>query len=251
LRARVAFQVKYRCLHELDLRIPLGYGISVPWFDQEIGSSFTEIFLEQEYARLFEFVKAPTRWIDLGAFAGFFSIWLLWNRRRLLTDDDQCEALLIDADEVRIPYIQDLFRINNLTEKFRFCHGAIGAGKETCKFVHTPWMGSALASLAGTNTNAADVPILTASEIRSIFRPPFELLKVISKEPSTIYSKTTVTCFVAVKISCWSGIRGIPARATYANSRSLPPKPASSRSANYSRLGTSRRARPESSFYAV
>jgi FkbM family methyltransferase len=178
LRARVAFQVKYRCLHELDLRIPLGYGISVPWFDQEIGSSFTEIFLEQEYSRLFEFIEAPTRWIDLGAFAGFFSIWLLWNRRRLVMDNAPCEALLIDADEVRTPYIRDLFRINNLTEKFRFRHGAIGSGKETCKFVHTPWMGSALASITGTNTNAADVPILTAAEILSIFGPPFELLKV-------------------------------------------------------------------------
>src|SRR4029077_7083086 len=67
---------------------------------------------------LFEFIEAPTRWIDLGAFAGFFSIWLLWNRRRLVMDDAPCEALLIDADEVRTPYIRDLFRISNLTEKF-------------------------------------------------------------------------------------------------------------------------------------
>jgi hypothetical protein len=39
-------------------------------------------------------------------------------------------------------------------------------------------MRSTLASIAGTNTNAADVPILTEAEILSIFRPPFELLKV-------------------------------------------------------------------------
>jgi len=93
-------------------------------------------------------------------------------------DDAKCEALLIDADEVRIPYIQDLLRINNLTEKLRFRDGAIGAGKETSKFVHSPWMGSALASIAGTVTGATEVPILSAAEILSIFRPPFELLKV-------------------------------------------------------------------------
>jgi hypothetical protein len=70
IRNRLAFHVKHRCLNELHLSIPLGYDIYVPWFDPEIGSSFTEIFLEQEYAGIFQFMKPPARWIDLGAFAG-------------------------------------------------------------------------------------------------------------------------------------------------------------------------------------
>jgi hypothetical protein len=52
-------------------------------------------------------------------------------------------------------------------------------------------------------------------------------------------------------ISCWSGIRGIPARAVWASSRRLPRKPVSSRSLNYNRRGMSIRARQESFFCTV
>jgi FkbM family methyltransferase len=176
IRNRLAFQIKYRCLSELDLRIPLGYDVCVPWFDQEIGSSFAEIFLEQEYSGMFQHMKPPARWIDLGAFAGFFSAWVLWTRNRLQLGDS--EALLIDADEKRAPFIADLLRINNLSQRFCFRHGTIGAGSGTAKFVHVPYMGSALASIAGPIGQSFDVPILTAAEIMSTFQPPYDLVKV-------------------------------------------------------------------------
>jgi FkbM family methyltransferase len=176
IRNRLAFQVKYRCLGELDLRIPLGYHVCVPWFDQEIGSSFAEIFLEQEYSGMFQFMKPPARWIDLGAFAGFFSAWLLWTRNRLKLSGS--EALLIDADEKRAPFIADLLRVNNLSQTFHFRHGTIGAGTGTTRFVHIPYMGSALASIAGPIGRSFDVPILTAAEIMSTFQPPYDLVKV-------------------------------------------------------------------------
>ena len=178
IRDRLAFQVKHRCLSELHLNIPLGYDVCVPWFDPEIGSSFIEIFLEQEYSGMFQFMKPPARWIDLGAFAGFFSAWLLWTRNRLKLNGSPCEALLIDADEKRAPFIEDFLRLNNLSETFHFRHGSIAAGTGTSKFVHTPYMRSALASIAGPIGQSFDVPILTASEIMSTFQPPYDLIKV-------------------------------------------------------------------------
>jgi FkbM family methyltransferase len=178
LRTRIVFQVKHRCFSELDLRIPLGYGLCVPWFDEEIGSSFAEIFLDEEYSAMFQYLKPPARWIDLGAFAGFFSIWLLWNRKRLKLDNSPFEAMLIDADERREPYIEGLVRMNDLLSSFHFRRAAIGPGEGSCEFVHIPYMGSALASIVGYSSRPVEVPILTAAEILTAFPPPYDLLKV-------------------------------------------------------------------------
>jgi FkbM family methyltransferase len=178
LRRRLAFQVKYRCVHELGLTIALGHDVSLPWFDQEVGSSFAEIFLEQEYADLFRFMAPPTRWVDLGAFAGFFSAWILWNRNRMKMRDSVPAALLIDADQRSEPLIHALLRLNNLSENFVFRHGAIADGTGTCSFVRRPYMSSSLALIGAPPGSALEVPILTAEQIMACFPPPYHLVKV-------------------------------------------------------------------------
>jgi FkbM family methyltransferase len=178
LRRRLAFQVKYRCLTELDLSVSLGHGVCVPWWDEEIGASFAEIFMEQEYSGMFRFMKPPSRWIDVGAFAGLFSIWLVWMRNRLKLSDPPSEALLIDADRGHARYIAELLRINDLSERFHFRYGAIDAGSGTSRFVCSPYMTSALASIAGPVGLPVDVPILTCPKIVSLFSPPYDLVKV-------------------------------------------------------------------------
>src|SRR6202022_3150164 len=120
VRRHLAFQMRHRCMGELDLRVPLGNDVCVPWFDQEVGSSFTEIFLDQEYSGLFRFMKPPVRWVDLGAFAGFFSAWVLWTRNRMKMRGPSPEALLIDADENSVPLAPPLFRDTTLYECFLF-----------------------------------------------------------------------------------------------------------------------------------
>jgi FkbM family methyltransferase len=178
LRNRLAFQVKYRCLSGLNLSIPLGHDVNLPWFDQEVGASFAEVFLEQEYAGLFRFMSPPDRWVDLGAYAGFFSAWVLWNRNRMKMDDSTPEALLIDADERSLSLIDALVRANNLSKKFRFRHGAIADGTGTCRFVRRSYMGSSLASNGVLQGSGHEVPILTAEEIMATFPPPYDLVKV-------------------------------------------------------------------------
>jgi FkbM family methyltransferase len=107
----------------------------------------------------------------------FFCL-VIWTRNRLKLSGSPCEALLIDADEKRASFIEELLRINNLSGTFHFRHGSIAAGSRTCKFVHIPYMNSALASIAGPAEELFDVPILTASEIVSTFQPPYDLVKV-------------------------------------------------------------------------
>ena len=163
---------------ELDLRVPLGNDVCVPWFDQEVGSSFTEIFLDQEYSGLFRFMKPPVRWVDLGAFAGFFSAWVLWTRNRMKMRGPSPEALLIDADENSVPLVASLIRVNNLSEVFHFRHGAIADGTGTCKFVRRGYMSSGLASIASDSGQLLNVPILTGAEIMASLPPPYDLVKV-------------------------------------------------------------------------
>jgi FkbM family methyltransferase len=178
LRRRLAFQVKQRCLSALDLSLPLGHDVSLPWFGQEVGSSFAEVFLEQEYADLFRFMSPPARWVDLGAFAGFFSAWILWNRNRMKMRDSVPAALLVDADERSGPLIDALLRLNNLSEKFVFRHGAIADGAGTCRFVRRPYMSSSLSSIGGPSGSTLEVPILTPEQIMASFPPPYHLVKV-------------------------------------------------------------------------
>jgi FkbM family methyltransferase len=177
-RHRISFQVGYRCLSELNLSLPLGHGVYLPWFDQEVGSSFLEVFLEQEYAGLFRFMAPPTRWVDLGAYAGFFSAWILWNRNRMKIQGSAPEALLVDADDRSTPLVDALLRVNNLTGKFLFRHGAIADGTGSCSFVRRSYMGSGLASTGGLSGQAFEVPILTTAEIIGTFPPPYDLVKV-------------------------------------------------------------------------
>jgi FkbM family methyltransferase len=177
-RHRISFQVGHHCLSELNLSIPLGHEVCLPWFDQEVGSSFAEVFLEQEYAALFRFMRPPTRWVDLGAYAGFFSAWILWNRNRMKIRGSAPEALLIDADQRCAPLISALLRVNNLSDKFLFRHGAIADGTGTCSFVRRSYMSSSLASTTISPDQALEVRILTAKEIMADFLPPYDLVKV-------------------------------------------------------------------------
>jgi FkbM family methyltransferase len=177
-RHRISFQVGYRCLSDLNLSIPLGHGVCLPWFDQEVGSSFSEIFLEQEYAALFRYMSPPTRWVDLGAYAGFFSAWICWNRNRMRMRDSAPEALLIDADQRSEALIDALRRANNLSSNFSFRYGAIAQGTGTCRFVPRSYMSSSLASMAAPSEQGSEVPILTAQKILAFFPPPYDLVKV-------------------------------------------------------------------------
>lgn len=178
LRRRLAFQVKHRCLNELNLTVPIGHQVYLPWFDEEVGSSFAEVFLEQEYAGLLRFTPPPVRWVDLGAYAGYFSAWIVWHRNRMKIRDSGPEALLIDADVRSGALIDTFLKASNLTGKILFRNGAIAAGSGTCRFVSRSYMSSSLASNAVSPGEVVEVPILSAQDIMTSLPPPYDLVKV-------------------------------------------------------------------------
>jgi len=172
----LAYHLLYRYPADLDARVPLGEGLSSPLFDQEFGASFAEIFLHQEYAPMLDAIGTPRRWIDLGCYAGFFSLWLEWQRRRR-GDSSPSEVLLIDANASMESWIRRLIAMNGLDSSWVYRCGAIAAGSGECEFVERSYMGSSLGGLDKSPGLHKQVPVLDEDELRRTFAPPYDLLK--------------------------------------------------------------------------
>lgn len=175
LRQRLAWQLKTHFPADLDARVPLGEGLASPLFDAELGASFAEIFFDAEYAALLDSIPLPQRWIDLGCYAGFFSLWVELHRRRRGAHAPS-NALLIDANTSLAPWLARVLDVNSLPWTHRV--GAIAPGHGECEFVQRSYMGSALGTISGPSGESVRVPILGEDTILSLLPPPYDLLKV-------------------------------------------------------------------------
>jgi FkbM family methyltransferase len=177
LRRRLVFELQHRFHAELGIAIPLSHGLQCPIVTGEEWSSFEHIFFAGEYARAFEHIPLPTRWLDLGCYAGFFSLYVVWRRaqQRLA---GPVKALLIDGDARSGPAIETLARRNGLEAQFQFMHGAIAKGEGCAGFVERPYTLSSLNGAAVIGEVARSVPIVTAGKILRAMPPPYDLIKV-------------------------------------------------------------------------
>ncbi|MEI7729513.1 MAG: FkbM family methyltransferase [Verrucomicrobiota bacterium] len=176
-RRRLIFQIKLHYAPELDIRVPLGQGLCCPPFNEDIGSCFSEIFLGREYDNLLEKMPMPQCWVDMGCHAGFFSLWLLWQRRRQ-NANGICAALLVDADRQHEAWLERLIRINGLDQQWTFQLGAIANEPGECEFVERGYMASSLKAIDGQIGTVARVKVLTAIEIARKFPGPYDLIKL-------------------------------------------------------------------------
>ena len=175
-RRRLGYHLKAEYPEDLDARIPLGCDLASPLFDPEFGSSFSEIFLEQEYAAMFANTPLPRRWIDLGCYAGFFSLWLEWKRRRAGATEPS-EALLVDANTTVAPWIKRLLAVNGLVACWKHRCAAIAPGTGSVEFVERSYMGSSLRTIDDQPGATVSVPILTETALFELLPPPYDLIK--------------------------------------------------------------------------
>ncbi len=77
LRQRIIFDLVQDHYGELDIRVPLGHGLTCPVVSQEAWINLMEIFFEDEYGPVFEQIPLPRRWLDLGCYVGYFSLYLV------------------------------------------------------------------------------------------------------------------------------------------------------------------------------
>lgn len=164
LRQKLAFELRHFHFHAVHVEVPIGQGLKCPILHPDYWHSFQEILIGHEYTPIFDHIPAPTRWLDVGCHAGFFSLWMELERRRRGINGEP-SALLVDADS-RVQKSVDLIcRINGLN--FEFMHRAIGKGDEL-RFEEKEVMSSA------AGPGGKPVKVARADE----FRGRFDLVKV-------------------------------------------------------------------------
>jgi FkbM family methyltransferase len=177
LRRRILFDLKLRHYDELNLCVPLGLGLTCPISREDFWHSFSEIFVNGEYAPAFDIMPLPNRWIDLGCHAGFFSLFVAWLRAKHGMPPD-FSALLVDADSRTKAAVERLADLNNFEKNISFIHGVISSETGAHEFVERASMSSSLYSLDASAGSIKKVEALPASRLLEILPPPYDLIKV-------------------------------------------------------------------------
>lgn len=176
-RRRVTFELRQRYYDELEHVVPLGDGLQCPLLFSDAWHSFSEIFVQGEYRDALASVPLPSRWLDLGCHAGFFSLYVAW-RRLTSGATDPGAALLVDGDGRMAAPVAQLIRMNGLASQWQFVHGLIAAGDGRRDFLERPVMASSAAGIGNPEGRRLSVPVVPASEIVRRFEPPYDLVKI-------------------------------------------------------------------------
>ena len=177
LREHLAFHIRRRHYDLLHVRVPLSEGLVAPILSDEAWISFSEIFLQDEYAETFRHLPLPDRWVDLGCHAGFFSL-LVEQRRRKEGRREKPRALLVDADPRSAPAIGRMIALNGMEGQLAYQHGAVSSGTGAVQFTQRAFMASGVAAIDDHPGEPAAVPIITPSRIVELLPPPYDLVKV-------------------------------------------------------------------------
>lgn len=176
IRKRVAFELKYHWFADLEIGIPLteGFGCSIPELDSFY--SFSEIFVTGEYGSTFQDIPLPRRWIDLGCHTGYFSLYLAWQHG--LAGSPNWSSLLIDADPRMEKFANATLQAIPIGGQWTMLSGMISAIKGEGEFALRPGMGSSSDLNLGEVQEVRRVRTISASEIESVFPPPYDLIKI-------------------------------------------------------------------------
>lgn len=180
LRRRLSFELQQNYFADLETAVPLGCNLSCPIYYWTCWNSFTEIFLQQEYAAAFNKIPLPERFLDIGCHAGYFSLYVLWSKLKQ-NSASSCSAFLVDADPRMEPAVQRLIKLNNLQGKLSYLHGAISVHSDAQTFYQRQHMDSSLQK--DNHSRTADqaecrVPKIEPNEILKRFAPPYDLIKL-------------------------------------------------------------------------
>lgn len=176
-RLRGILSYELQQVEEFELQVPLSHGFSCPLVGRDSVYSFSEIFLAEEYGDFLSHIPMPTRWIDFGCHAGYFSLFLAWQAMAR-NGARESRACLIDADPRVSPAIHRLFAINAIENQWMHLNGAIAdPAQGTCSFHVRSVMASSCAE-GSEGATLVTVPVLAPSLIVEKFAPPYDLIKV-------------------------------------------------------------------------
>ena len=135
LRNRIKFQFLHSYFNELELTIPVGSGYHAQLLESDSYDSFSEIFIQEEYA---DFIpnEQITSVLDIGANFGYFSLWLQTKRPK-----DKIYSTLIEPSLRCIRSLDALIRAPKIRNRFQYFPLAIGdPSKPHIKFYDRPYM---------------------------------------------------------------------------------------------------------------
>ncbi len=177
IRNAVVFAMREDYFADLAVHIPLSHGLTCPLFQLGHLLSFSEIFVQNGYEPVRpHWAKWPRRWLDLGCHAGYFSLWLEWQRRQH-GQAEAGEALLVDANSTSGPAVGQVAEVNHLGAQWKYLRGLIDARVGEQAFFERPFMASSTQpDYAGQK--AVQLATLTAAEIQRQFPGPYDLIKI-------------------------------------------------------------------------
>jgi FkbM family methyltransferase len=176
-RNRVAYHLRYEYLADLELSIPLSHGFWCPILGLDALYSFSEIFVKGEYGSFLSEIPLPRRWLDLGCYMGYFTLYLAWQHA-LAGNAGDWRALLIDADPRIEVFTKKTLIQNSLLPKCEFRTGLISKGTGELDFALREGMGSSADTSMGTIQSLQRVRAIPAAEILAAFPPPYDLIKI-------------------------------------------------------------------------
>lgn len=177
LRSWIAFELRQHYYEAFEVVVPLSHGLKWPVNFWESWASFGFIFFGGEYSRAFREMPTPARWIDLGCYAGHFSLYVAQLRGDQGLDDFG-EALLIDADSRATLAVNKLISANQLESNWTFLRGAISRQSGRLRFAERSFMTSSLSTDALEHEGVVEVDVITAADILKAFPPPYDLIKI-------------------------------------------------------------------------
>jgi FkbM family methyltransferase len=177
IRSRLLFELRQHYYDEFDVNLPIGQGLKCPICFWEAWSSYGHIFWDGEYSTAFKGIDLPKRWIDIGCYAGYFSLFVEHLRASAGLPSDS-EVLLIDADSRTESAVAKLIDLNHLTSRWKFQKAVIGRKSGYRWFVEREFMQSSL-SMEGEKTRGAKrIEVIPSQKILKELEPPYDLIKL-------------------------------------------------------------------------
>ena len=157
--------------HEFHHSIPLGNQYWAHLWENDAYDSFSEIFIQQEYA---DFIpdETITNILDLGAHYGYFSLWIQSKRPQ-----DAIHSLMVEPSQRCQRSLERMVQYAKLGGRFQYLQAAVGNPKEgSTSFFERPFMGGSLFSTSSADCSY-EVKTLSLSDEPSLKDQSFDLIK--------------------------------------------------------------------------
>jgi FkbM family methyltransferase len=176
-RQRVAYYFRYEYLADIELNIPLSHGIWCPIPLLDAIDSFSEIFVTREYGSFLSDIPLPRRWLDLGCYMGYFTLYLAWQHA-LAGSAGEWRALLIDADPRTEASTKKTLGQNALLPKCEYRTGLISKETGELDFALRKGTASSADTSVGGIQGLQRVRVIPPAEILAALPPPYDLIKI-------------------------------------------------------------------------